>query len=79
MSFNYPKFSVNDKIVISRSCYWENVNAAKDECLNSNTPSYIKTEFCETCSTEGCNGAAQYGPIALLVAIPAVIAKILIL
>jgi len=70
---------VNDKHVISRSCFWENVNAPKDECLNSNTPSYIKTEFCETCSTDGCNGAAQYGPIALLVAIPAVIAKILIL
>jgi len=70
---------VNDRYVISRSCFWENVNAPRDECMHSSTPSYIKTEFCETCSTDGCNGAAQYGPIALLVAIPAVIAKILIL
>lgn len=70
---------VNDKYVISRSCFWENVNAPKDECLNNNTPSYIKTEFCETCSTDGCNGAAQYGPMALLVAIPVAVAKILLL
>jgi hypothetical protein len=70
---------VNDKYVISRSCFWENISARKDECLNNNTPSYIRTEFCETCSTDGCNGAAQYGPIALLVAIPAVLAKILVL
>ncbi|XP_055303862.1 uncharacterized protein LOC129569231 [Sitodiplosis mosellana] len=70
---------VNDKYVISRSCFWENTNSPKDECLNSNTPSYIKTEFCETCTTDGCNGAAQYGPVALLVAIPVAVAKILLL
>jgi len=70
---------VNDKYVISRSCFWENINARKDECLNNSTPSYIRTEFCETCSTDGCNGAAQYGPIALMVLIPAVLAKILLL
>lgn len=73
------KFSVNDKPVISRSCYWEEVNAPKNECLNNNTPSYIKTEYCETCATDGCNGAAQYGPVALLVVIPAAIAKLLVL
>lgn len=70
---------VNDKYVISRSCFWENINAPKDECINNNTPSYIKTEFCETCDTDGCNGAAQYGPVALLVAIPVAITKILLL
>lgn len=80
---NFPSFlspfAVNDKHVISRSCYWEDANAPKNECLNNNTPSYIKTEFCETCSTDGCNGAAQYGPVALLVIIPAAIAKLLVL
>lgn len=71
--------AVNDKLVISRSCYWEHMDAHKNDCLNNNTPSYIKTEFCETCSTDGCNGATQYGPVALLVAIPVAVAKILLL
>ncbi|XP_031638946.1 uncharacterized protein LOC116351249 [Contarinia nasturtii] len=48
--------TVNDKRVISRSCFWEKIGAAKDECLNNNVPPYIKTEFCETCDTDGCNG-----------------------
>lgn len=71
--------TVNDKYVISRSCYWEHIDAHKNDCLSNNTPSYIKTEFCETCQTDGCNGAAQYGPVALLVAIPVAVAKILLL
>lgn len=69
--------AVNNKSVISRSCYWEDINAPRDACANANTPEYIRTEFCETCDTEGCNGAGQFGPIAVLVAIPAVVAKIL--
>lgn len=72
-------FLVNNKSVVSRSCYWEDINAPKDACANANTPEYIKTEFCETCNFDGCNGAAQYGPIAMLVIIPAVLAKLLLL
>jgi hypothetical protein len=70
---------INDKTVISRSCFWEDVNAPRDSCYNTNTPSYIRTEYCQTCTTDGCNGASQYGPIAMLVAIPVVIAKMLVL
>lgn len=29
--------------------------------------------FCETCDTDECNGAAEYGPIAALIAIPVAI------
>lgn len=69
--------AVNDKVVVSRACSWEDVNAPADACLRQNTPSYIKTEFCETCSYDGCNGASQYGPTLLLLIIPAIIAKLL--
>ena len=27
--------------------------------MNGNYPSYVKIIFCETCSTDGCNGAAM--------------------
>ena len=27
--------------------------------MNNATPSYINVTFCETCSTDGCNGAAM--------------------
>lgn len=65
-------------MVVQRSCFFEDQNAVPNTCLNTNTPSYIKTEFCETCNTDGCNGAGQFGPIAILVAIPTIIlAKIL--
>lgn len=32
---------------------------------------------CEICESDGCNGATQYGPAALLICIPLVIVKIL--
>lgn len=30
-------------------------------------------DFCEHCDTDGCNGAAQYGPMAAIIAIPAIV------
>lgn len=30
---------------------------------------------CLLCNSDGCNGAVQYGPIAVLIVLPAVIAK----
>lgn len=30
---------------------------------------------CFICNSNGCNGSAQYGPIALLIALPVVIAR----
>lgn len=38
---------------VFRLCAWENIHAPKNECVNIKTPSYIKTEFCETCDTDG--------------------------
>uniref|UniRef100_A0A6E8VWJ5 Protein quiver n=1 Tax=Anopheles coluzzii TaxID=1518534 RepID=A0A6E8VWJ5_ANOCL len=68
---------INDRVVVSRSCAYEDVNTPPNSCLNAQTPSYIKTEFCETCITDGCNGAAQYGPAALMILISAFVAKLL--
>lgn len=47
------QLSVNDKVVVSRSCSWEDINAPADSCMRTTTPSYIKTEFCETCGHDG--------------------------
>ncbi|KAG4065426.1 hypothetical protein HA402_002824 [Bradysia odoriphaga] len=46
---------VNGQKMVLRSCFWVDKDAPKDECLHTRTPSYIKTEFCETCTTDGCN------------------------
>ncbi|CRL01013.1 CLUMA_CG014398, isoform A [Clunio marinus] len=70
---------VNDKVVVSRSCSWEDVNAPADSCMRTQTPSYIKTEFCETCGHDGCNGASTFSVATILVLIPAVIAYFLAL
>lgn len=47
--------SVDDRRVVSRSCYWENVNARRNDCAQAATPSNIRTISCETCHTDGCN------------------------
>lgn len=70
---------INDKVVISRSCSWEDVNAPPDSCMRTSTPSYIKTEFCETCGHDGCNSATKFSAATLLSLIPAFFAFILAL
>lgn len=57
--YSLPSSKVNDTLVVSRSCFWEKLDADKNDCLNLYTPSHIKTTFCETCSTDGCNGDAM--------------------
>jgi hypothetical protein len=74
------KQQINDKLVVSRSCSWEDINAPTDSCMRTTTPSYIKTEFCETCGHDGCNGASNLAINILFVLvplIPAFIAKLL--
>jgi hypothetical protein len=70
---------INDKVVVSRSCSWEDINAPADSCMRTTTPSYIKTEFCETCGHDGCNGASKFSGATLFALIPAVIAFVLAL
>ncbi|XP_053672548.1 uncharacterized protein LOC128722887 [Anopheles nili] len=68
---------INDRVVVSRSCSFEDVNTPPNSCLNAQTPSYIKNEFCETCLTDGCNGASSYGPALLMILASALFAKLL--
>lgn len=37
----------------------------------------IQREFCEVCDTDGCNGAAQYGPAIAFVIVSAAVTKFL--
>ncbi|XP_059616683.1 uncharacterized protein LOC132261751 [Phlebotomus argentipes] len=67
---------VFDRVVISRSCFWE--DTLFKACSDSNPkPSYIETESCESCTSDGCNGASQYAPIAFLMIIPVILARML--
>lgn len=77
--FLFNLISVFDRYVVSRSCYWQTLNRPKDECLHNNTEAYIKMEFCESCDTDGCNNATQYGPLTLLIAVSVAFAKLLLL
>lgn len=76
----YLSFStVNDKIVVSRSCAYEDINQSADACMRQSTPSYIRTEFCETCGHDGCNSATKFTAATLLALIPALLAFFLAL
>lgn len=67
---------VYDKIIVSRSCFWEDINTPPDTCQRATTPAFIQTEFCETCSTDGCNGAAtQTVSAVLFLGVAALLAK----
>ncbi|KAG5676852.1 hypothetical protein PVAND_006659 [Polypedilum vanderplanki] len=68
---------INDKVVISRSCSWEDVNAPPDSCMRTTTPSYIKTEFCETCGHDGCNSASKFKTFTLFALVPTIFIFIL--
>lgn len=50
--------------------------APSDECMNQNVPSAITTEFCETCSDDGCNAGIQHGATASMVIVSAFVTKI---
>lgn len=43
--------------MISRSCYWRQLNENSNCGSDDQTPSHITTHSCRTCDTDGCNGA----------------------
>ncbi|KAL5281187.1 hypothetical protein ACFFRR_004918 [Megaselia abdita] len=59
------------KIVVSRSCFYEDVSDATDKCSRDNYPSYIRTLHCSTCTTDGCNGASGFEPVMVMIFIAA--------
>ncbi|XP_037927616.1 uncharacterized protein LOC119662132 [Teleopsis dalmanni] len=68
---------VYGKRVTSRSCFYEDMDDAPDKCARENTSSYIKTIFCQTCNTDGCNGAAAYTPFTALIILSIIAFKVL--
>lgn len=77
--FAFVVLSVKNETVIFRSCFYKPLNAPKDQCFDNVTVSFIKNEHCDYCDRDGCNGAAQYGPIALFIVVPVAIAHLLFL
>lgn len=47
---------IDDVVVYTRSCAFEDVKANADECANIFSPPNVKNESCEKCYTDGCNG-----------------------
>lgn len=48
-----------------------------DKCGRDTTSSYIKTTFCETCSTDGCNAVSDLVPYATLVVVTTLLVKLI--
>lgn len=57
IKFCHSFFAVYGKRVISRSCFYEDVDDPADKCAMDTTSSYMKTVYCRTCTTDGCNAA----------------------
>ncbi|EDW29224.1 GL18525 [Drosophila persimilis] len=61
---------VYGKRVISRSCFYEDMDDPADKCAMDQTSSYIKTVYCRTCTTDGCNGSGGISPLMALLLLP---------
>ncbi|SPP79596.1 uncharacterized protein LOC117581803 [Drosophila guanche] len=61
---------VYGKRVISRSCFYEDMDDPADKCAMDQTSSYIKTVYCRTCTTDGCNGSGGISPLLALLLLP---------
>ncbi|XP_017082534.2 LOW QUALITY PROTEIN: uncharacterized protein LOC108115541 [Drosophila eugracilis] len=66
---------VYGKRVISRSCFYEDMDDSPNKCANDQTSSYIKTVYCRTCTTDGCNGGSASTPLILLLMLPLLLAS----
>lgn len=67
---------VYGKRVITRSCFYEDVDDPADKCARDTTSSYIKTVFCQTCSSDGCNGVSGLVPYATLLLLSTFVIKL---
>lgn len=63
----------NGKTIVLRQCK-TSADSAKATCEAESKGS--DSSICETCNTDECNGALQYGPVALMIAIPLAVIKI---
>lgn len=81
-AFFYFLYLNEGKEEVSRGCADDEGNAQR---ICANFQKRIKAADssasfdCTTCNTDACNGAVQYGAMALLIALPVAIAKILLI
>lgn len=54
---------------VTRSCA-KNPEQADEFCKDTGF------SYCESCSSDGCNGAVQFGPIVVMTVTPVVMAKL---
>lgn len=75
-------FSVQQTIIIVRTCHWEKNNALRNECykenINTNGTSHGKIVFCETCDSDGCNRASNQSKLIAILISPLIVVKILL-
>ncbi|XP_055920588.1 uncharacterized protein LOC129952157 [Eupeodes corollae] len=70
---------VYGKQVISRSCFYEDIDEPADRCSRDTTSSYVRTLYCRTCTTDGCNGSSGIVPIVALVLAPIALIKLILI
>lgn len=51
--------------MVKRTCAIEARSEVGEECAPTDTPSYVRTVFCETCRTDGCNANIATDYVAL--------------
>lgn len=60
-----------ERRVFSRMCFYENESQAPDSCkLESKKSPILEVEFCESCTTDGCNSGSYLLPLVTLMALP---------
>lgn len=66
---------MKDGKTVERGCAIDE-NDAQHRCTSGGISDNKYKCTTHTCNKDGCNGASQYGPITLLIALPVAIAKI---
>ncbi|XP_075238055.1 UPAR/Ly6 domain-containing protein crok-like [Lycorma delicatula] len=65
------KKRINNEVITERSCNWE-VSKGHDNgpCSQSGVASYVKLEYCSTCSTDACNGSEMKSVPFMMALVP---------
>lgn len=67
---------MNSKAALDAECS-EAGRKNRENHIKGKTGQDVKVSCEETCKTDGCNGSSQYGPVAMMIAIPIIILKLL--
>ncbi|XP_055919056.1 uncharacterized protein LOC129951072 [Eupeodes corollae] len=62
---------------IIRSCYFGDVKSTSSGCQSDPSLPFVKQISCDVCTDNLCNGSSVTGPIALTIAVFALVARVL--